>query len=200
MRDGVDTVAGMDPIVTVTDVPSPEARALICNSLIGKALLAVLARTQWHHRARRRGCRLPAGDGAGACPRLRVVDPWETLPQLDDGRQLALLMEGGADRGGIRFGHDEHRRSMEHAARDRQARPRARLAATLPGPAVSGGDRIARRPDCPSFATSLESIRPPWPASCGVPLLASAQSLRRPGPAHPWRLPSDFASTLPVFP
>lgn len=33
MRDGIDTVAGMDPIVTVTDAPSPEARALIGDGL-----------------------------------------------------------------------------------------------------------------------------------------------------------------------
>jgi len=128
MRDGMDTVAGMDPIVTVTDAPSPEARALICDSLVGKAVLAVLARTQRHHRARRRRRRRPAGDGPGALSCLRVVDPREPLPQLDDGRQLALLVESSTDRRGIGFGHDEHRRSMGHAPRGRQARLWARLA------------------------------------------------------------------------
>jgi hypothetical protein len=35
MHDGMDTVAGMDLIVTVTDAPSPEARALIGDGLNG---------------------------------------------------------------------------------------------------------------------------------------------------------------------
>jgi len=60
---------------------------------------------------------------------LRVVgDPREPLPQLDDGRQLALLVESVTDRHGIRFGHDEHRRTMGHAPRGRQAQSRHRRA------------------------------------------------------------------------
>ena len=85
---------------------------------------AALARAQRHHRARRRGRRLPAGDGPDAGPRLGMVgDPREALPQLDHGRQFALLVQGGADRGGIGFGYHEHGRSMGHAPRSRQAQP-----------------------------------------------------------------------------
>jgi len=77
---------------------------------------------QRRHRAQRLGQWLPAGNGAGTFPRLRVVgDPREPPPQLDDGRQLAVLVEGGADRGGIGLGDDEHGGSMEHARRGRQA-------------------------------------------------------------------------------
>jgi hypothetical protein len=39
-----------------------------------------------------------AGDGAGALPRPRVVgDAREALPQLDRRRELAPLLEDGAD-------------------------------------------------------------------------------------------------------
>ena len=57
--------------------------------------------------------RLPAGDGAGALPRLLVVgDAGEQPPQLDRGRELAMLLEGGADRSGLSLTDDEHRWSM----------------------------------------------------------------------------------------
>jgi hypothetical protein len=36
----------------------------------------------------------------------------EQPTQLDGGRQLALLIEDGADRGGIGLGDDEHPKSM----------------------------------------------------------------------------------------
>jgi len=89
----------------------------------GKTVLATFARVQRRHRTWRCGQGLPAGNGPGAGPRLFVVsDAGEPLPQLDDSRQLALLVEGCTDRGGVCFGHDEHRRSMEHACRGRQAR------------------------------------------------------------------------------
>ena len=78
---------------------------------------------QRHHRAQRRGRRLPAGDGPDAGPRLRVIgDAPKALPQLDDGRQLAFLVKGGADRGGIGFTYDEHDPSMDHVLLGRQAR------------------------------------------------------------------------------
>ena len=52
-------------------------------------------------------------DDARALPRLQVVgDTGEQAPQLDRGRQLALLLECGTDRGGFCFGNDEHLRSM----------------------------------------------------------------------------------------
>ena len=46
-------------------------------------------------------------------PRLRVVgDAWEQAAQLDGGRQLASLIEGGADRGGFGIGDAEHLNSV----------------------------------------------------------------------------------------
>ena len=57
--------------------------------------------------------RLPSGDDARDIPRLQIVgDTGEQAPQLDRGRQLALLLECGTDRGGVCFGNDEHLRSM----------------------------------------------------------------------------------------
>jgi len=57
-----------------------------------RAAPASLARAQRHRRARRRGRRLPTGDGPGAGSRLCVVgDAREALPQLDDGRQPPSL-------------------------------------------------------------------------------------------------------------
>jgi hypothetical protein len=47
------------------------------------------------------------------CPRFRVVsDPRKSPTQLDGGRQLSLLIEDGADRGGIGLGDDEHSKDM----------------------------------------------------------------------------------------
>ena len=57
--------------------------------------------------------RRPSGNVPGARPRLRVVGyPWEPPAQLDSGRQLSLLIEDGADRGGIGLGDDEHPKNM----------------------------------------------------------------------------------------
>ena len=65
-------------------------------------------RTRWH-----RGQRLPAGYGPGAGPRLRSVGDTRKQPaQLDRGRQLAALLEGGADRSGFYIGDHEHPESM----------------------------------------------------------------------------------------
>ena len=65
--------------------------------------------TQSPDRPRRRGQRLPAGDGPGALPRLRhVSDQRKQSAQLDGGRKLAFLLEGGADRGGFCLGDNEH--------------------------------------------------------------------------------------------
>jgi hypothetical protein len=56
---------------------------------------------------------LPAGDDADALPGLPVVgDAGEPPAQLDRGRELAALLEHGADRSSIRLGDDEHRWSM----------------------------------------------------------------------------------------
>jgi hypothetical protein len=66
-----------------------------------------------HPMGRKRRQRLPASDDTGALPRLQVVgDGGEQPAQLDGGRQLASLLECGADRSGFRFGDDEHPASM----------------------------------------------------------------------------------------
>jgi hypothetical protein len=62
----------------------------------------------WLRRQRR-----PAGDGARALPRLRIVGhAGEQAAQLDRGSVLAALVEGGADGGGLCLGDDEHAGSM----------------------------------------------------------------------------------------
>src|SRR4051794_23468502 len=73
------------------------------------ALRPPLAGAQRRYRGRRDRPRRPACDGPGALPRLLVVDDaGEPAAHLDGGRQLALLLIDGADRGGIGFGDDEH--------------------------------------------------------------------------------------------
>ena len=75
--------------------------------------LPIPARTPPLPRAQRHGQRLPAGDGPGTGAGLRGVgDGGEQPAQLDRGRQLAALLESGADRCGLCLGDDEHRRSM----------------------------------------------------------------------------------------
>ena len=55
------------------------------------------------------GQRLPAGNGASARPRLRIVGHSREQPaQLDGGIELAALVEGGADGGGFCLGGNEH--------------------------------------------------------------------------------------------
>lgn len=61
--------------------------------------------------------RFPAGDGAGAIPRLVVVrDPGKQPAKLDGGRQFAALSERRADRVGFGLGNDEHSWSMARQA------------------------------------------------------------------------------------
>ena len=65
------------------------------------------------HRAWLRRWRLPSGDCPDVCPRLRVVgDPRKSPTQLDGDRQLALLVEDGADCIGIGLGDEEHSKRM----------------------------------------------------------------------------------------
>lgn len=53
--------------------------------------------------------RLPPGDNARAGPSVGIVgDAWEETTDLDGRRQLALLLVGGADRGGFGFTDTEH--------------------------------------------------------------------------------------------
>src|SRR5208283_3077509 len=87
-----------------------------------QAALAFLARMQQRHRRYRHGRRLPAGDGPGAGARLRVVgDTGEPAAQLDGGRQFALLIKNGPDRGGVSFGDDKHDRTYGVPRGARQA-------------------------------------------------------------------------------
>jgi hypothetical protein len=59
------------------------------------------------------GQRLQAGDRPGAGPRLQGVgDARKPPPQLEHGRKFSALIEGGADRGSICLGNDEHLPSM----------------------------------------------------------------------------------------
>jgi hypothetical protein len=53
--------------------------------------------------------RLPSGNSSDVRPRLRVGgDPRKSPAQLDSSRQLAFLVEDGADCVGIGLGHEEH--------------------------------------------------------------------------------------------
>jgi hypothetical protein len=53
--------------------------------------------------------RFPAGYGASTRPRLHIVgDAREQSAQLDRGRQLTTLNEGGTDRVGLDLGDDKH--------------------------------------------------------------------------------------------
>ena len=63
----------------------------------------------WHRR--------PASDVTGAGAGGFVVpDAWKPPAQLDCGGELATLIEGGADRGGIGLRDHEHRAMMLPAA------------------------------------------------------------------------------------
>jgi hypothetical protein len=79
-----------------------------------EASLGVLSRAmQPRHRAHLLWQRCPAGDGPSARPRLRIVaNPGKPPTQLDHSRQLALLVEDGADRSSISLGDDKHPRTM----------------------------------------------------------------------------------------
>jgi hypothetical protein len=77
--------------------------------------------------------RLPPGDGPGALSRLRVIgDVGEQPAQLNGGRQFALLLIGGADRGGGFLGNDKHGGQHGATGGGRQANPRQ----PIPGLAV----------------------------------------------------------------
>ena len=80
--------------------------------------LPPLAGRQPRYPAQRYGQRLPAGKGASARPRLRIVGYSREQPaQLGGGGELAALVEGGADGGGLCLRDDEHLRSMGTRAR-----------------------------------------------------------------------------------
>jgi len=94
--------------LTRGNMPEP-----VKQRVAGKARLAIATGVWRRHRARCRCWRPPASDGPGACLRLCVVgDARKPPPQLGHGRQFAPLLEGGADRGGIGLGDDEHDQSI----------------------------------------------------------------------------------------
>jgi hypothetical protein len=71
------------------------------------------AGTQPDHGARWRRQRLPSGDSSDVRSCLGVVgDPRKSPAQLNSGRQLAVLVEDGADCIGIGLGYEEHPHSM----------------------------------------------------------------------------------------
>ena len=83
------------------------------GQLVGEALKIPAGVKSRYPPGRARWQRLPTGNGPGAFPRLHGVgDAGKQPAQLDGGRQLAVLLEGGADCGGFCLGDDEHPRSM----------------------------------------------------------------------------------------
>ena len=67
-------------------------------------------------RVSRNGQGLPACDGPGALSCVRVIEHTRKQPaQLDCGRELAVLLEDDADRGGICLSANEHTNRMEKA-------------------------------------------------------------------------------------
>jgi hypothetical protein len=78
-----------------------------------EAGLGVLRAMQPRHRAHLLRQRCPPGDGPSARSRLRIVaNPGKPPTQLDHSRQLALLVEDGADRSSISLVDDKHPRTM----------------------------------------------------------------------------------------
>jgi hypothetical protein len=70
-------------------------------------------RTQPNHLRWYRRQWLPPGDRPDMLPGFGVVsDATKPPAQLDGGRQLTLLFIDSADRGGVGFGYEEHRKSM----------------------------------------------------------------------------------------
>ena len=96
---------GSTTVAVRSPVPSPSA----AGDRSASGLLAPAPRQPGRSRRQRH----PSGYDACALPRLHVVgDGGEQPAQLDGGRQLAPLIEHGADRGGFRFGDDDHPMSM----------------------------------------------------------------------------------------
>ena len=95
--------------VIVADQRPVDELTVVLRDLHMSEALPIPARIPPLPRAQRHGQRLPAGDGPGTGAGLRGVgDGGEQPAQLDRGRQLAALLEGGADRGGLCLGDDEH--------------------------------------------------------------------------------------------
>ena len=95
--------------VIVADQRPFDELTVVLRDLHMSEALPIPARIPPLPRAQRHGQRLPAGDGPGTGAGLRGVgDGGEQPAQLDRGRQLAALLESGADRGGLCLGDDEH--------------------------------------------------------------------------------------------
>jgi hypothetical protein len=91
---------------------APESRRRQATGITGSALPATSRPTMptWSAMSRRLRRRSP--DMSPVC-RSATIRPCAKEPaQLDPGRQLAALFEGGADRGSLCLGDDEHPRSM----------------------------------------------------------------------------------------
>jgi hypothetical protein len=85
--------------------PRPRQRKLALSSVLARISPRPLP---WPHRQR-----LPGGDGPSALPRLRIVGHSREQPaQLDGRSELAALVEGGADGGGLCLRDDGHPASI----------------------------------------------------------------------------------------
>jgi hypothetical protein len=122
---------------------SPPGGRSACSGLFATPLAQPPGRAWWQ--------RLPARYDARALPRLHVVrDAGKQPAQLDRGRQLALLLECGTDRGGVCFGNNEHLGSM--VKRARTGKRRVRRSAFRPAHSSSSSGSLAphRHPGKPA--------------------------------------------------
>jgi hypothetical protein len=104
--DGTFTIAGTDRSMPIEQVARMSFMTTIARAC-ARPRLPPLARQPAQPGLR--GQRPPRGDGARALPRLRIVGhTGEQTAQLDRGSELAALVEGDADGGGLGLGHDEH--------------------------------------------------------------------------------------------
>jgi hypothetical protein len=91
---------------------------------------------------------------------LVIGETWEQPTQLDNGRQLAVLLVGSADRGGGFLGHNEHAGRMGDTPGPGQVAGQSQADVALPDPmSTQAVRRVVPRP----------GFRPPCrPASSGI--------------------------------
>jgi hypothetical protein len=163
--------------------------------------------------ARRHGERFPVSNGPDALPRLRSIgDAREQPAQFDGGRQLASLIEDGADCCGVCFADHEHPGSMgTHAAAGKWERrtqwerrtPRSESGFSFPYPLAKARCRMIVRPIAAQCSAVEDILVRTLVRRCGParPTLlaqhAATGSMRR---AKKWRRlaapPSETVSNL----
>src|SRR3954453_21509629 len=159
------------------------------------ALRPPLAGAQRRYRGRRDRPRRPACDGPGALPRLLVVDDaGEPAADLDGGRQLALLLIDGADRGGIGFGDDEHGGVEGRGCCPGQALSGKRKGRPKGGPHSCRQDRLGRGGGLPPSLLTLPARRRRAVARCRAKIRVAEGALR-PKPRPIWK-PQSGSSDL----